>query len=527
MTIEILDSADQNNDNTQLFLPVGTKLNGYEIIDILGHGGFGVVYLALDPTLNTKRAIKEYLPTSISRRTQSHSIQCIETKNKSHYINGKKQFIHEAQSLAKINHPNIVKVIQCFEENDTAYIVMDFIDGPNLFEHFKSNTIEPSQTKTWLKSLLNGLSTIHAMGITHRDIKPQNILITKDLEPILIDFGGSQMLANDSNSAVISEPYSPMEQYAKAGEVQQGFFSDIYSLGQTFYQILTKKDPVSAPNRAQGITQPRLIDLSPKGYEKKWLIQLDRAIEPNWQDRHQDTQSWLDAIQDKSSNLNLWLSISLILIGIIGSTLAYFSFAKQDLSTHTQASQSKVTAPSDMILLAGGEVRLPRYIARIPQFAIDKMEVKTIDYNRWKGFDTASCPNCAIGLVKYSEALGYCASIGKRLPTEEEFVFAMQLVIETQNPKAIQINGSQAGIASTLPQTKEGLFDILGNVAEWTSTPSKGYTDSVDLNQHMIRGGSAFDPLEGTQGRFSPKDLGESPETYSHEAIGFRCAKSL
>ncbi|HJT51344.1 MAG TPA: serine/threonine-protein kinase, partial [Nitrosospira sp.] len=220
-------------------LPVGTLLGEFEIIGLIGEGGFGIVYLAYDHSLQRKVALKEYMPSGLASRKSGMTV----AKSKQHldtFQAGLRSFINEARLLAQFDHPSLVKVHRFWEANGTAYLVMPFYDGKTLKEALRQLEGPPDEhwLKQLLRQLLDALNVIHKENCFHRDISPDNILILKDGRPLLLDFGAARRVISDmtQNLTVILKPgYAPIEQYAEMKSMKQGAWTDIYALAAVAY----------------------------------------------------------------------------------------------------------------------------------------------------------------------------------------------------------------------------------------------------------------------------------------------------
>ena len=232
----------QLNPNTQF-------QNGkYRIIRVLGQGGFGITYLAENTTSGKYVAIKEFFPNNMCRRVGSGNIEVLSSSSLQLLSKLKDKFQKEAKHISNLKHPNIIKVHEVFEENNTVYYAMDYIDGLSLLDKLRTSSIYNKDAIQYILKIANALSHVHQEHITHLDIKPGNIMIRKkDNEPILIDFGLSKHydtlgLATTSMAGGFSIGYSPIEQL----EGRVGEFSpqtDIYALGATLYSLLTQQAP--------------------------------------------------------------------------------------------------------------------------------------------------------------------------------------------------------------------------------------------------------------------------------------------
>ena len=227
----------------------------YIIGKVLGFGDFGVTYIGWDAVLELKVAIKEYLPSEFSTRFPGQS-QVIIFEDGSKYkqvIDGLIRFIEEAQRLAKFHSlEGIVKVFDSFADNNTAYIIMEYLDGETLAERLKKqNTIPPDEAISMLMPIIRSLQIVHAEGIIHRNVSPDNIFLTKDGKVKLIDFGAyrfelTQLMQNIL--AIFTPAYSPEEQYYRRPD-DLGSHTDVYAIGATLYRMITGVTPPDALNR--------------------------------------------------------------------------------------------------------------------------------------------------------------------------------------------------------------------------------------------------------------------------------------
>ncbi len=288
-------------------LKPGTQLLGghYTIIGFLNSGGFGITYLAKD-SLDRTVVIKECFPNALCRRSTS-LVRARSRKHQGDFRSFVDSFVAEAKSLARLVHPNIVGVHQVFEDNDTAYMAIDYIDGRDLHDILDSTdrAFTPDQVVGLLKKMLSAVEFIHQVGILHRDISPDNILVDKAGNPILIDFGAaSEQVVRATRvltgRRVIKEGYSPQEFYLTGAE--QSPASDLYSLGATFYHVITGKAPPESQRRlarvAEGEPDP-YVPLAGRfeGYPPGFLEAIDKAVRVMPRDRIQSAGDWLDWIR--------------------------------------------------------------------------------------------------------------------------------------------------------------------------------------------------------------------------------------
>ena len=236
------------------YLSVGTVLqNRYEIGAVVGAGGFGITYAAWDRVLEQRVAIKEYMPGEFSTRTPGETrVSVYGGEKEEQYKNGRDKFYEESQRLAKFQDvPGIVQIYNSFEENETAYLVMEFLEGETLSERLKRDKRIPEQEAVGIiLPVLQALTEVHRVGILHRDIAPNNIFLTKDGGVKLLDFGASRSVTgthSKSLTVLYKEGYTPEEQYRSRGD--QGTWTDVYEVAATLYKMLTGTVPPGALER--------------------------------------------------------------------------------------------------------------------------------------------------------------------------------------------------------------------------------------------------------------------------------------
>jgi len=238
-----------------LSLPLGTKLFGgkYSVGKVLGQGGFGITYMGADTVLSRPVAIKELFPEGCQRNGTTVQPTRIPPSD---FSSMKQRFLEEARLLASLNHPGIVKVYDFFEENNTAYMVMEFLRGKSLAKlvEERGGALSEQEAVGYILKVCEALDVVHKAGYLHRDIKPENIIVCEDGRVVLIDFGAARayMAGKTGRMTVILTPgFAPYEQYATMARF--GPTLDIYALGATLYYLLTGEVPISAPDRAIGV----------------------------------------------------------------------------------------------------------------------------------------------------------------------------------------------------------------------------------------------------------------------------------
>lgn len=272
-------------------LPTNTILgNGsdqYRIDTVLGPGGFGVTYLARDLRFDRDVAIKEYFPAEFAYREGTTTIRS-STRGGVHdyFEQGKRHFIEEARTLGKFRHEHIVRVLNLFEQYNTAYMVLEFEEGQSFKHWLRELGRRPSQAEldAILAPMLSALDVIHAKGIFHRDIAPDNIIIRPNGEPVLIDFGAARTFARDNShtlGAIVKHGYSPPEQYTLDTKLQ-GAWSDIYSLCATLYFAVMGTAPAEASSRQLNDTMLPIeahLDAESRGlYRPAFMAMLNAGL---------------------------------------------------------------------------------------------------------------------------------------------------------------------------------------------------------------------------------------------------------
>jgi serine/threonine protein kinase len=243
----------------------GYQLAEYTIESVLGHGGFGVTYLAEDTSLGAMVAIKEYLPHDLaSREDETKIVPNLDAKNAvKDYHWGLKRFLKEAQALARFKHPNIVRVLRYMEANGTAYMVMEYEKGESLGQYLRKhgNKMAEGDLLKIILPVLNGLEAVHNAGLLHLDIKPDNIYIRENHTPMLIDFGSARQALSGSQKVILTPGYAPIEQYPDKGE--RGPWTDIYAIGASMYRCLEGKRPSDSLDRYQMILKYKADPMTP------------------------------------------------------------------------------------------------------------------------------------------------------------------------------------------------------------------------------------------------------------------------
>jgi serine/threonine protein kinase len=217
-------------------LKAGTRFGELELCGVIGEGGFGIVYTALDHSLERQVALKEYMPASLAARGAGGRVEVRSDEHREAFEAGRKSFVNEARLLAQFDHPALLKVYRFWEANDTAYMAMPLYQGVTLKDRLRALAGPPDEA--WLMAMIapltEALAVLHAQRCYHRDIAPDNVLLLSDGErPLLLDFGAARRVIGDITQAltVILKPgYAPIEQYADEADLKQGPWTDVYAL---------------------------------------------------------------------------------------------------------------------------------------------------------------------------------------------------------------------------------------------------------------------------------------------------------
>jgi peptidoglycan hydrolase-like protein with peptidoglycan-binding domain len=286
-------TTPSTGENDFVALAPGKMVGRYEIVSILGQGGFGITYRAHDQQLHREVAIKEYLPSALAIRQDGTTVLPRSTKVAEDFGWGRQRFVDEGRTLATLQRaPAIVRVYDFLEANGTAYIVMELVPGHTLEDRLKKGPITPPELDKILWPLLDGLEQVHATGFLHRDIKPANILLDDNGNPTLIDFGASRAAMagrSQAMTAIFTPGYAAAEQMTSA---KQGPWTDIYGLSATIYHAITGATPPSAFDRMLDDDYKSLGQLQPAGFLPGLLVGIDAGLAVRASDRPQSIAGW-------------------------------------------------------------------------------------------------------------------------------------------------------------------------------------------------------------------------------------------
>ena len=311
-------------------LPLKSTLHEYRLDQVLGVGGFGMTYLAWDSHLEKAVAIKEYLPGELAMRSPDGAVVPRSDEREADYRWGLERFLQEARTLARFEHPNIVRVLRYFEAHRTAYMVMDYERGDPLKTVLQHNPRPPEKLlKELARPLLEGLAVVHAGGFLHRDIKPENIVMRASGQPVLIDFGAARNAMGGSTrslTAVLTPGYAPLEQYS--GEGKQGPWTDLYAFAGVLYRAVTTQAPPDAVSRLKDDAVAARLAAARDRYSEPFLRAIEWALSMDEKQRPQSVKDWVPRLlgnapaapaQQKRPKRWRWIAAAAVLIAVIAA----------------------------------------------------------------------------------------------------------------------------------------------------------------------------------------------------------------
>lgn len=295
-------------------LQLGTRVAELEIKNVLGVGGFGVVYLAFDHALHRHVALKEFMPASLAARQEEGQICVRSAADGATFALALRSFINEARLLARFDHPALVKVHRFWEANGTAYMVMPYYEGQTLRAALASLGGAPDETwlRALLEPLLGALDFLHREQVYHRDVAPDNILLLPNGAPVLLDFGAARHVITgqtQSLTAILKPNFAPIEQYGESTQMRQGAWTDLYALGAVLYFCITGRPPNPATSRMldddlRALT-PKQASLRAKdgsAYSAALLGCIDAALSVHPHARPQSVAAFRAALNGESSS---------------------------------------------------------------------------------------------------------------------------------------------------------------------------------------------------------------------------------
>ena len=319
-------------------LPVGTMLAEFRLTELIGEGGFGVVYKAFDTSLEREVALKEYMPSSLAQRVGGGTqVQVKSERYRETFEAGRESFVKEAKMLAFFDHPSLVKVYRFWEANNTAYMVMPLLRGITLKDVLRDRKRSGQAVdEAWLRGVVGqiteALLVIHTEQVYHRDIAPDNLMFLPDKGRwLLLDFGAARRVISEQTQAltVILKPgYAPVEQYAEIPGMKQGAWTDVYALAAVVYFAIIGKTPPPSVGRILNDTYQPLVESAAGRYSEALLAAIDRALAVRPEHR---TQSIGELRQD---------------LGLAETSPAEHNYATQPLPPGTEMPERHASEPT-------------------------------------------------------------------------------------------------------------------------------------------------------------------------------------
>ncbi len=508
----------------QTLQPNSTLQGGkYIIKKVLGQGGFGITYLAEQTILSRYVAIKEFFFKECCAREAGTSYVTLGTQSNRETVQRfMSKFLKEARTISQLDHPNIIKIHDVFEENNTAYFVMDYIEGENLSEMVKHQGALPEATAVeYITKVSDALAYIHARNINHLDVKPGNIMInSRDSRIVLIDFGLSKQYdqtgsQTSSTPIGISQGYAPIEQYRAGGVAQFTPQTDIYSLGATLYWLIVGETPPAADEvLSDGISLPRSISPNVRAA-------IEEAMKPNKNARPKSVQAFINILtnsvsthpsstsdeetriitfyeEDSKGILISLNNLKFRMVQVHGGTMTMEDSESSGFFGIFSSSRRKQVNLSDFYI---GEVPITQEIWK---YVMEKNP--STNMGDKKPVDSVSWNDCQ----EFIFNLNKITKLKFSLPTEAQWEFAARGGNSSRNLKYAgndnadyvawywkNSNHQSQEVAKKLPN-ELGLYDMSGNVSEWCNDFFDNYNNVFEKDpcgphngsEHVIRGGS-------------------------------------
>lgn len=371
-------TENDNNRAVPNALPPGYRFNEFEIKEVIGGGGFGIVYRAWDHQLERTIAIKEFMPSSLAVRNDDMTLVLRSDRFGKAFSAGLNSFIQEARLLARFNHPNLLHVLRFWVQNDTAYMGTVFYSGTTLSRLRDNNPrlVDEVWIRRMLPMLLGAIKTIHDEGYLHRDISLDNIQIQDNGLPVLLDFGSARRSigsVSDETETMLRPGFAPIEQYTDDNESEQGPWTDIYALGAVLHTLIVgTPPPVSVVRSIQDGYQP-LVSRHLPGYSAPLLIAVDKALALKMEDRPQTIDAFAELLEMPVAGMNDVVSVKkpgtmlvpveevaekptaldwrrykvpgLVAAGVLVGVIAGSLLFRQDAAPESVAAQSASTVP--------------------------------------------------------------------------------------------------------------------------------------------------------------------------------------
>ena len=531
-------------------LKQGTQLQGgrYVIGKVLGQGGFGITYSAVQTTLDAKVAIKEFFMKELHGRDESTSKVFVGSAGSSDLVERfRLKFIKEARNIYRLKHKNIISVIDVFEENGTAYYVMEYLEGGSLADKVKSGALRESDALRYIRQVASALDFIHGKQMMHLDVKPANILLDGDGNAVLIDFGLAKQYDSEGEQTSttpvgISHGYAPMEQYKRGGVSHFSPATDIYSLGATLFKLVTG----DTPPEASDVMNDGLPEIS-ANVSQKVKDALVATMQFRVKDRPQSIDEFLLLLDNKSEITDNRVQSTDESDG--ATVVGHFtSDSKTEIVVEVDDRDEFCTRTYNangvefkMIAVEGGRFQMGEE-GKWYEFGKDNRihSVTLSDYYIGETLVTQELWEAVMGInpsnfkdgenqpvdsVNYNDCVKFVEKLNSllsgqlpngrkfRLPTEAEWEFAARggnrsngfLYAGSNNADDVAWHGANSGSVTHPVKQKHanelGLYDMSGNVWEWCNDWYEDYEELAQKNpqgpsygsNRVLRGGSWYD----------------------------------
>lgn len=539
--------SETNSNIFRELMPDTTLFNGKYVIERrIGEGGFGITYKATQSGLNRTVCIKEYFPAGKCSRVTHAKTVYAHASSESIFEKYRQAFVKEAKMLATLHHPNIVEVIDVFDENNTSYMVMGFVDGRTLQDIVEKNgPMSYPDAINYIAQITNAVAYIHERHILHRDIKPDNIMITADNKAILIDFGSAREFEQDKtqmHTSMLTHGYAPTEQYTSNS--RKGSYTDIYAIGATLYFTLTGQVPLEAAARlTEKMPSPKELNPNIPDEANRTIL---KAMQLKAENRHQTVKDFMDdlcnikpsilideTIGGNKSLRRLWPVFTVI--GVLAILLFLFLFFRSNGENRIQTIDFTGLDIYPMVKVEGGtfimgsenteeDDCLPHKVTLsdfyIGQFEVSQKFWESIMDSNPSGFQHVDGKErFPVENVSFEDIQIFIARLNSKtgknftLPTEAQWEYAARggshsngfrysgyqypntIWYDKERPSPINLSSSQNEL---------GIYQMSGNVAEWCQDYydsnfyhiSNNCTNPLNQNKskyRVVRGGSFCD----------------------------------
>ena len=281
-------------------LATGTQVSDFEIIGLIGEGGFGIVYLARDTSLDRIVALKEFMPAAFAGRIDGVRVAVRAANHRATFDAGLKSFINESKMLAKFAHPALVEVFRFWEGNGTAYMAMRLYRGETLRQVLSkgSDDFTEDRIAQVMGPIFDALEMLHREQVFHRDIAPDNIILSEG-RSVLLDFGSARKIIGDATQAlttVLKPGYAPLEQYSDDGTMKQGAWTDVYALGGVLYHLATGKVPLQAVSRMMSDPLQTINQVTGDKFSANFSQAVSKAMMVHIENRFQSVTEFREAL---------------------------------------------------------------------------------------------------------------------------------------------------------------------------------------------------------------------------------------